>query len=324
MVQLLLIGLGAGAASALLFASVASGSLLSILLFYLAPLPIIIAALGWSHWSALVAALAAAIGLSFAFGSFFIVAFMIGVGLPAWWLGYLALLARPSADAPDGVEWYPAGHLVLWAAIAGALVVIAAIPNFGMDEEAFRAGLRNSFERVLKAQGHVSGDVSADLNVDSQRIVDVLAMVIPPAAAVLATLTNTINLWLAGRIVSVSGHLRRPWPDLPGLRFPSYAPALLAAALAASFLPNLLGTVGTILTASLLMAYAILGLAVLHTITRGAAGRGLILASTYVAIFLLFWPILLLTLTGLADTAFDLRGRLANRNLPPPMPGGPT
>ena len=47
MMQVVLIGLGAGAAAALLFASVASGSLISILLFYLAPLPILIAALGW-------------------------------------------------------------------------------------------------------------------------------------------------------------------------------------------------------------------------------------------------------------------------------------
>ncbi len=53
MMQIVLIGLGAGAASALLFASVASGSLLSLLLFYLAPLPILIAALGWSHWAGL-------------------------------------------------------------------------------------------------------------------------------------------------------------------------------------------------------------------------------------------------------------------------------
>ena len=48
------------AAAALLFASVTSGVWLSIPLFYLAPLPIMIAGLGWSHWSALVAAVAAA------------------------------------------------------------------------------------------------------------------------------------------------------------------------------------------------------------------------------------------------------------------------
>ena len=69
MTQNVLVGLGAGAAAALLFASVASGALVSILLFYLAPLPILIAALGWSHWSGLLAAVTAAACLGLAFGA---------------------------------------------------------------------------------------------------------------------------------------------------------------------------------------------------------------------------------------------------------------
>ena len=60
MMQFAIIGIGAGAAAALLFASVTSGSWLSIPLFYLAPLPIMIAGLGWSHWAALTAALTGA------------------------------------------------------------------------------------------------------------------------------------------------------------------------------------------------------------------------------------------------------------------------
>src|SRR5205085_5398612 len=89
MMQIVLVGLGAGAAAALLFASVASGSIIATLLFYLAPLPILIAALGWSHWAALVAVLSAAGGLAAILGTYFFVAFLVGVGAPAWWLGYL-------------------------------------------------------------------------------------------------------------------------------------------------------------------------------------------------------------------------------------------
>ena len=99
MVQVVLIGISAGAATALLFASVASGSALSVPLFYLAPLPILIAAMGWSHWAALIAAVVASAGLAAVFGSLFFIAFLIGIGLPAWWLGYLALLARPARHA---------------------------------------------------------------------------------------------------------------------------------------------------------------------------------------------------------------------------------
>ena len=59
MIQIVLVGLGAGAAAALLFASVVSGSLAAVFLFYLAPLPIMIAALGWSHMAGLIAAASA-------------------------------------------------------------------------------------------------------------------------------------------------------------------------------------------------------------------------------------------------------------------------
>src|ERR1700687_4010697 len=120
MVQILLIGLGAGATSGLLFASVASGSLLSMLLFFLAPLPILIAALGWSHWAGLVAAVAAATCLGLALGIFFFAAFLSGIGGAAWWLGYLALLGRPAMNGGGShLEWYPPGRLVLLAAILG-------------------------------------------------------------------------------------------------------------------------------------------------------------------------------------------------------------
>src|SRR5215470_2745714 len=95
MLQIVLVGLGAGAAAALLFASVATGSILATLLFYLAPLPILIVALGWNHWLGLIAGVSAAVFLGALLGLYFFTAFLIGIALPAWWLAYLSLLARP-------------------------------------------------------------------------------------------------------------------------------------------------------------------------------------------------------------------------------------
>ena len=102
MMNLVLIGIGAGAAAALLFASVTSGALLSIPLFYLAPLPIMIAGLGWSHWAALIAAGIGSISLGLALGTVFFFGFLADAGIPAWWLGYLAMLARPLAASGNG------------------------------------------------------------------------------------------------------------------------------------------------------------------------------------------------------------------------------
>jgi hypothetical protein len=321
MVQIVLIGLSAGAATALLFASVASGSPLSVLLFYLAPLPILIAGLGWSHWAALLAAIFASASLAAVFGAFFFIAFLLGVGLPAWWLGYLALLARPATNGSgDGLEWYPVGHLVVWAAMVGALVVIAAMLNFGTDEDTFRSTLRSGLERMLRVADRLPAGAPARVPPASEpnRLIEFLVQALPPAAGVLATVTNVVNLWLADRIVKISGRMRRPPSELSAMRFPTYAPMLTAIAVAVSFLPGILGIAGGVLAASLVMAYGILGFAVLHAITRGMTSRPLVLGGVYASVLIIGWPVLAMTALGLADTAFDLRSRAAQRRGGPP------
>jgi hypothetical protein len=60
-----------------------------------------------------------------------------------------------------------------------------------------------------------------------------------------------------------------------------------------------------------------LGFAVLHAVTRNARGRGLVLGVAYASVTVFFWPIFALCLLGLADTAIDLRGRVARRSGPP-------
>src|SRR5437879_5939527 len=99
MLKIVLIGLVAGLAAALSFVLPAAGALAAAPLFYLAPLPILIAGMGWSHWSALTAAVAGAAALAALAGIIAFPVFLFGVGLPAWWLAYLALLARIETPA---------------------------------------------------------------------------------------------------------------------------------------------------------------------------------------------------------------------------------
>jgi hypothetical protein len=321
MTQIVLIGLGAGAAAALLFASVSSGTSIAVVLFYFLPLPILIAALGFSHWAGLIGVLTAAIGLSAYSGMFLPIAFLLGVGLPAWWLGYLALLARPGTA--ETLEWYPVGRLVLWAVGIGTVLAASVIPFFGTDEETFRKALKASLEQALRAQTRTPADSPLQIPGMSNpdRFLDIITRTLLPAIAVSSTLIYTVNLWLAGRIVKISDRLARPWPDIPSMRFPLLAPGLLAAAIVGTLMPGMLGMVSVILVASLLTAFAFLGLAVVHVLTRGLNARTFILASLYVAIVLfsfpISWPLLAMSLLGLIDTALDLRGRLARTRGPP-------
>ena len=316
LIGLALIGLGAGAASALLFASVASGSLLSVFLFYLAPLPIMIAAIGWSHWIAGIATLVASISLAISLGTVFCLAYLVGTGAPAWWLGYLAMLARPGGNGAAGtLEWYPPGRLVLWAATLAVLVVIVAIFNLGTDIDTFRAGLREALGHIIAiGNGRATGGPESP---NVSRLVDFLIAAIPPGAAVLATITNLFNLWLAARIVKFSGLLQRPWPALPALDFPMSASIALAAAIALSFLGNIVGLIATALMAALLMAYAVLGFAVLHTLTRGMSARPFVLGGVYGLVSVFGWPLIALCLLGLLEAAIGLRQRFGGRGGPP-------
>jgi len=111
MMTTILIALAAGCASALMFASIISGALFSLVLFYLAPLPLMVAGLGWGPLSATIGGISAAIGLGAIFGLPYCIAFVLTVALPAWWLGHLALLGRPVAMATvsrqrRGAAWH--------------------------------------------------------------------------------------------------------------------------------------------------------------------------------------------------------------------------
>ena len=320
MMQFGLVGIGAGAAAALLFAAVTSGSWLSVVLFYLAPLPIMIAGIGWSHWAALVAALSGALALGIVLGSVFFFAFLAGAGIPAWWLGYLAMLARPvGTNGTATLEWYPPGRLVVWAAGLAALVVIVAIPNFGTDAESFRAGLNSALTRMLRAEigGGAGGPLTVPAVANPEKLINFLVAAIPPAAAVLATITHVVNLYLAGRVVNFSGRLKRPWPDLSALTFPRWLGAALAVAMALSFIDGFVGIVAGVLSASLFMAYGVLGFAVLHAITRGIKSRPFVLGSIYGAVMVFGWPVLGLCLLGLIESVFELRARIAHKRGPP-------
>ena len=100
---------------------------------------------------AFVAVLIASAGLALVLGGPVALAFLLGIGLPAWWIGYLALLARPASGADaDDVEWYPVGRIVVWTAIiAAAASSIVTMLRYGVDAAQMQAGLRRELERAL-------------------------------------------------------------------------------------------------------------------------------------------------------------------------------
>jgi hypothetical protein len=323
MIAMVLIGLAAGCASALMFASIISGALISVLLFYLAPLPLMVAAIGWGPLSAAIGGIAASLGLGAIFGFNYCIAFAVAIALPGWWLGHLVLLGRPVAAAAHSgngaapvepeLEWYPVGRILLWIAGFAALTTFAALLTLGTDAATITDMLRRGVTRVLNPENKPAPAEVAQW-------VDAMVTFAPLAAAAVAMPTLTLNLWLAAKITATSGRLHRPWPDLKTATLPPMALALLCVAAALCFAGGLLTILGEIITSALMMAYAFTGFAVLHTLTLALKSRAFWLGSTYAIVVIFVWPVLAMVVLGLADAAFGLRERFWRGKKPPPLP----
>jgi hypothetical protein len=321
MIAIVLIAIVAGSASALMFASIISGALISLLLFYLAPLPLMVAALGWGPLSATIGGIVAATGLGAIFGLPYGIAFAVTVALPAWWLGHLALLGRSIDNGASGngarsvapdLEWYPVGRILLWITGFAALSTMAALLTVGTDAASITGALKRGLLRIL-------GPREAASTGESEQWIDALVTIAPAAAAIVAMMTLTLNLWLAAKITATSGRLQRPWPDLKAAALPPMTLAALCVAIAFGFAGGLLAILAQILTAALMIAYALTGFAVLHTLTLALKSRALWLSAAYAIVVVFGWPVLAMVVLGLADAIFGLRQRYLQRR-PPPLP----
>src|SRR6202163_3716193 len=216
MIVIVLIAMAAGCASALMFASIISGALISLLLFYLAPLPLMVAALGWGPISATIGGITAATGLGAIFGLPYCIAFAVTIALPAWWLGNLALLGRAvtnGASSGNGaspiaptLEWYPVGRILLWISGFAALTTMAALLTLGTDAAAITGAMRRGLLRII-------GPRDAAATGETEQWIDAFVAMAPAGAVIVAMMTLTLNLWLAARVTATSGRLHRPSPD---------------------------------------------------------------------------------------------------------------
>lgn len=311
------VGIGAGLVAALLFSVVITGSPLAVLLYSAAPLPILIAALGWNHRAGLYAAGAGAIAVAVALSIPAGVAFALIIALPAWWIAYLALLAR--TDETGVTEWYPLGNLMVWIAATATMATVASALVMTTDYEAYRAVIARVVENLLaemvrsKMLTLPAGTTQAEL---AANLTPLLVRAVPLGIGASLVTTVTANLWLAAKTVQLSGRLPRPWPFIPSATLPRQALVLLVAGLATAALDGFIGLAGVALVGSLAAAFMFTGLAMLHDLSRGQAWRTPMLISVYVALIVMQAVLTpLLALAGVIDTLFGLRKRAA---LPPP------
>lgn len=323
------IGIAAGLAAALLYGSVAAGSVLALVLFYLAVLPLFIAGLGWGWATAGVGALAGSLAIVIALGPLAGLVFLIAVAAPPVWLSSLVLLSREHADATGAVvrEWYPIGRVVAWTSVLAGVLILPSIVVFGLTLEAYEASVRQMFDQLF-AGGTGPNGQPLPAGVDAERFAEFFIRFIPPFSVVVWIATTLGNMYAAARAVRASGRLVRPWPNLKAFELPRGLALALAGAIIVSFMPGMIGLVAGAFTAGLMFAYTLAGLAIMHTITMPSPLRHIILGGVYFTLLFLGWSAtvlswsgLLLALLGLSEPLHNLRARMSAR---PAGPGGRT
>lgn len=310
-VSTLPIGLGAGLASAALFAALVGGSVLALPLFFLTPVPLALAALGWGTTTGLVAGAIAVAGAGFGLGTSATVAIALAFVVPTLVAAHLAGLARivDPGDPASAVEWYPLGRVLVAIAATVALGTIVGGIVSGYDPEATTAQILDLYREAMVDGG--AGTPSAHDIGRIEPFVRGVVRLMPAVFPAFGVGTLVFDLWAAARIVRKSGRLVRPAEDLTAVELPVAAGLVFAAALALAFVDGPIGLVAEVVAGALFIAHTVIGFAVLHALARRSEAKIIILAFVYGLIFLFTIPIALVALVGLVEPHLGLRRRFA-------------
>jgi hypothetical protein len=318
----------AGVASALLFASATTGALFALPLFYLTPLPLFLVGLGWGTTSAAIAGLGASVLAALVLGGLVGLGYLVTFAIPAILLTYLALLCRQpdgqaaAAAGSDGqaqLEWYPPGKLVGWITVMAGVLTALAIPLLGFDAETYYANLQEIMENTLLKDLETAAPEGFDTQQMSQ-LIAFLARALPAISAAIWILAMVFNMWVAGRVTAYAGHPLRPWPKISEITYPREFAIGFVASLFASMVPGIIGIIAIGFAGAFVMAYVLLGLVVIHVLSRLSPFRPFILGSVYIGLIFFGWIALIVATIGMADPIFKLRERFYAKR-PPQAPG---
>jgi Predicted membrane protein (DUF2232) len=303
----ILVGLGSGLVSGLLFYSAAQGGpLLRPLLLLLIPLPSLVAGFGWGWIAAVAAALSSAIVVGILVASGVVIGYSLTVGIPVALASYLAYLSRPHVSDPAKREWYPAGRLLAVMALYAGALPLMLLPLIGGSYESLRPLMKEVLHEFAKRWAPPDAPIPDEVLAQQAE----WALYLLPAGLAAQWLALcALNLYLAGRIVLASGLLARDWPDLPGLAYPPILALVFAAALLLTSAGGLVGTAAVGFTGALLTAYLIGGLAFTHFVGKRRAPW--LVWAVYLGLFFL-WPFFMPVVVGagLLESTFQLKRRL--------------
>jgi len=290
-----------GALAAGPYLLVLTGSTGSMILVYLAQLPLFAAGLWLGTGASASAGLVAALILAGA-GNLLAAALFGALNVVP-----IVLLVRQSLLARTGpgntIEWYPPGLMTAWLTGFGLVAAAVTLVFLGGPqgaEAALREALAPALDRHL-------GEIPPELD----ELLAFVAFILPGIAATSWMMMTASNGSLAQGLLARFGASWRPSPDLTALGLPMWIPVLLAFASGATLLGGTARFIGINVLIVLAVPFCLAGLAVLHTVARRFPRPAVTLTVFYLLAGVLGWPLLLIALLGLLDSPLGLRRRFA-------------
>jgi hypothetical protein len=320
MMQRIGIAIGAGLAAALLFAAMTKGTLLAMMLAYLAPLPIMIAALGWGLDMGGVAAGVASVVVAGLAEPLSGGVFAASIALPAWLLSFAVMWPRarfyPRAAAANSEKtWFPIGWIVSVAALIGALLGAGVLASVIVVYGGYRKGVASVAAQLIPSlTDALDGVMALPAGVSIEDFAATIVRLSPAVLAAATCLTFCANLYAGARAVQLSQRLQRPWPNLPeAIVLPQFLGVALI--LCAGLALSLHGSgqyVAWIGVGAVGCAYVMQGLAVVHSLSRGLPVRIPVLVALYLGCMVTArWSLPALAIVGLIESLLSLRARRA-------------
>lgn len=291
--------------SALLL-SIHLGSPGALVLAYFALFPLFLVGLGQGLAALILAAAAAVVLAGVAAGFNIALRFALAFAVPAALVVRLALLSR---QPPGGAtNWYPPGLVACWLTVYGAAAfVVLAIMTGGSQgglEGIVRGNIAAALERFM-ADGGGGPQPTA--------MVEAIAAYFPALVIASWLIMVAINATLAQRLLTRLGRNLRPSPQLATFEVPGWMaiPVVIAVLLWGLTESQTLDFIGRNLALVFALPYFLMGLAVVHALSRRWSARLLLLGVFYMVLVFVFWAAFVVTALGFIEQWTGLRQRFA-------------
>ena len=286
------LGLAAGLLAALLFLSLTRDVSNGPLLAFIAPLPLMLAALGASQMVAVVAVAVGVVAVTLVGDWAFGLTFLAIAGAPSLVVANRALLWRRTEGGE--VEWYPVGRLLAWLTVTSMAVFAAVAFTLPGHADGIRGWMTESLSRTLDLLGN---ELPADQRQAASRT---LAAVLPGMVMSVWVLMAVLNAMAAQAALVGIRRNRRPPPAYGGLDLPDWLGGVLVTAALLGSTGGSVGYVAANMAAVALMPFSFLGVATIHrhVVARPGARIGLVVLYGVLVIFFV-WALIPAAVLGL-------------------------